>query len=186
MLRIKHTFPIATALLIAVAAWLLFGERQPAPDLAPLAPAETDYYVRDFTLLTSDDDGAWRYRLEAEHMLHFPATEHWEMEAPRIKVFTQEGPNWYGIADRGRAWDEGEHIRLDGAVRLWQAPTPTGTSLIVTSSDVRVRPVEDYADSDTYTVVTQGRDRMEGIGARIWFDRQQVELLSNVKAHLEP
>lgn len=186
MLRLKHAFPVAATLLLVVAAWLLFGDRGTAPALAPLAPAETDYYVHDFTLLTSDEDGRWRYRLEAEHMLHFPATEHWEMQAPRLVVFTREGPNWYGVAEQGRAWDEGEHIRLDGDVRFWQVPAPEAPSVVVNSADVRVRPLEEYAESDALSVVTRSYERMEGIGARIWFDRQEVELLSNVNARFEP
>ncbi len=188
MFRSKRWFTLVSAMVLALLAWLMFDDRPPSQDEAESSPPpDTDYYVAHFTLMGSDASGRWSYRLQAERMLHFPATEHWEFEAPQVEFFSAEGANWYGVAERGRAWDEGEHVLLLGEVNLWRPASEQNPALWLDTSEVHLLPAQNQAHTDQAALLRQDTGSyIQGVGARIWLDQERVELQSRVRARYEP
>ena len=60
-----------------------------------------------------------------------------------------------------------------------------GTWISVESREVRVRPKEDYAESDETTVIRTDEWVKRGIGMRAWTEREQLQLLEQVKGRYE-
>jgi lipopolysaccharide export system protein LptC len=187
MFRSRGAFTVASLLLLAVLAWWIADERpalQPVPLERP--DDQSDYYLRNFTMMTSGDDGLWNYRLEAQRMLHFPKTEHWEFEAPRLEFYTEQGANWYGEAERGRAWAAGDEILLQGEVHLWRPGSEVNVETRLETSEVHLHTQQRYAQTEAHAVLRQPAGRIEGIGAHAWLDEQRVELQSKVRGFYEP
>ncbi|RFA30289.1 LPS export ABC transporter periplasmic protein LptC [Alkalilimnicola ehrlichii] len=184
----RRLFPLVSLVVMAVMAWWVFDEREqpPPPTAEEQPPEETDYYARQLHLLTSGADGRWRYRLEADDMMHYPRTEHWEFDTPRLELYTEDGANWYGTAERGRAWADGDEVLLQGQVRLWRPAGETREATQLDTAEVHLQTQEHYAETDQLAVLTQESGRIEGIGARAWLDEGRIELLSRVRAHYAP
>ena len=185
MFSSRRLFPWVSLLVLALLAWWMIDERpdyRPPPDRAP---QDTDYYAENFSLMSSDAAGRWSYRLEAANMLHFPASEHWEFLAPRIEFYTERGANWYGVAEHGRAWSEGEEVLLQGEVRLWRPASAVNPATQLDTAEVYLRPTEQYAQTEQPALLRQETSRVAAVGFRAWLGEERIELLSRVRAHYE-
>ena len=53
--------------------------------------------------------------------------------------------------------------------------------VVVTTRDVRLRPKEQYAETDAPVNIARGPDTIDAIGARVFLDQGIVELLSSAR-----
>lgn len=184
----KRLLPALAILGLALASWWPFG-REPTPEQVAAVPTEPrpDYYLRDFTADRSDETGRWNYRIHAQSMFHFPDSESWTLDAPRLIFFGEDGVNWLIRAERGRVWSEGEEAELLGEVILERPKAPERPSLTLVTRDMYLRPPEHYAETEAPVLITQaGQGELRGVGARAWLDKELYELLSQVEGHYVP
>lgn len=184
----RRLFPVVATALLAALAWWQFGERRPpAPELdVEEAERRADYYLRGFELLSSGEDGRWRYRLQGERMLHFPDDGSWTLQAPALSLLTESGAPWRGEAPRGQVWNDGREARLHGAVTLRRAESAANRPVTIQTREVYLRPQEHYAETAEPVTVTQDASRLEAVGARVYADQERYELLSEVEARYAP
>ncbi len=178
---------IVIGLLIGV-AWLIADR----PDRAPPRPEpvipereRADYFMEGFTIHAADESGAWRYRLTADDLYHYPEREVWELTRPEVEMFAATGANWYGTAPRGSAWDEAERVLLHEDVHFWRPESPVNRPLQLDTSELWLYPEEDVAETEEHAILRQDASHTEGVGAKAWLKRQQIELKSEVKGHHE-
>jgi len=183
----RYLFPLLViALLIGLGWWLSEDNGQPQPALAQGEEAETDYYLRGFVLHSADDSGRWRYRVEGERLLHYVKDGVSTIAAPRMVFYTAEGAPWYGTAERGRLWAGGDQGELLGAVELRRPASAHNRAVTLTTRDVRLRPNDQYAETDAPVRIDHEAGWLTGVGGRVYLDQDRYQLLSKVKGRYEP
>lgn len=187
--RRRRLVPVAAAALLPLLGWWLY---QGAPRQAPAPPApehareRVSYYLLDATLTATDDDGRPDYRVRATRMRRFEETDSWTFTRPRWTLYTDEGVPWHGRADFGRAWNDAEQARLSGNVHLHRPGTAAGQPLEVVTSEVYLRPREDYARTQRPIVAHSPGSRLRGIGAELFMAEQRLLVQSHVEGIYTP
>lgn len=188
MPRFSQIVLVLAALAAAAAlAWQLLGgsREQPTPQVRDEA-AGSDYYVTDARLLQTDELGRPEYRITASRMTHFPEQDLWLLQEPTMQLFTEAGEPWHGKAERGRVWAGGDEAELQGQVQLWRQASEVNRPITIDTSQVYLRPPENYAETAAPVAVQQEQNHLTGVGAQVYLDEERYVLLSNVKGHYEP
>lgn len=188
MPRFNQVVLCLAALLAAVfIGWRLLGGQaeRPPPEIGDEA-AQSDYYVTGARLLQTSDLGQPEYAATSIRMTHQQDQDIWLLQAPTIEVFTEAGEPWYGRAEHGRIWADGEEAELQGEVRLWRNASAENRPVTIDSSDVYLRPQQKYAETAAPVEVWQQQNRLVGTGARVYLDEERYELLSDVRGHYAP
>jgi lipopolysaccharide export system protein LptC len=106
-------------LLAAVTWWLV--KNTPVPgEVRPKAPLrhEADVVMRGFSVDTHGRDGQLLSRLDGDEARHFPDTDSYEIDGPRVRRVDDQGRVLLASARAGESNADGSHIRLSGDARV--------------------------------------------------------------------
>ncbi len=167
----------------AAAGWWLRERIHAGMAPQPETQAQTvpDYYMENFTVHAMNEAGQPRYQLTAAKMVHYAEDDHSDLTKPHALFFRPAGPPYVLDSPRGQVLQGGEQVDLLGQVEIDRIAGEKNRPLHVTTRDARVFPARNYAESDTFTVITSERSHMQGVGMRAWFDERRLQLLSQVK-----
>jgi len=173
-------------LLSGIAGWLMedVGSRRPAGEEE--LRHDPDYYMEKFTVTAMNDAGQPRYRLDGEYMQHYPDDDTTELTKPHIEIYAEAGPPWYIDAERGWVSADGELVLLLGGVVARQENPDTKRTRILSSDELRVRPNDEYAETDKPVTLTSGPNIVQAIGMRAYIGEGRLQLLSNARGKYEP
>lgn len=144
-----------------------------------------DLYMVNFTTTTMNQQGRPDRRLSAERMAHFPATGIQEFVRPHLSLYQESGEPWQVSSERGVLSADGDELMLLGEVDIWRN-NPDGTlGIRIETSDVRVLPDTEYAETDDSALITTASGRTSGVGMRAFLKQERVELLSEVHTIVE-
>jgi len=181
----KALLPVLAVLALAL-GWRLLNDDGAQPPELRGEEARSDYYVTGARLTQTDPQGRLEYAITAARMLHRPDLDSWLLEAPAMTFFTEAGEPWYGRAERGRVWADGDEAELLGEVRLWREGSAMNRPVTIDTRDVHVRPPQKYAETAAPVAVRQQQNRLDAVGARIYLDEDRYQLLSEVRGHYVP
>ncbi len=177
---------IVLVLLVAVGWWVLDEDTHDPVPADPEEMAERpDYFMEDFTLDATGDDGVRRYRLQSPSMEHFIGDDLWLLEHPEVTYFADTGEPWRMRAERGRAWNNVEDVHLEGEVQIRRSGGEHNLPANMDTSEVFLKPERRYAETDEHAVYWRTDARLEGVGVRAWLDEDKLELLSEVRGRYE-
>ncbi|MCP1673889.1 lipopolysaccharide export system protein LptC [Natronocella acetinitrilica] len=185
----RWVFRIVAGLVIAAAGWWILDEDTVDPVVAPdsLERERTpDYFVENFTLDATDEQGVRTYRLQGDTMTHFMDDDLWRVQQPWMIYYTESGSPWHLRSERGRAWNSVTEAMLEGDVTIRREASDENLEANIDTSEVYLRPQARYAETDQYAVYYRDGLRISGIGVRGYLDRQQIEMLSEVRGVYEP
>ena len=144
-----------------------------------------DLYMEDFTTTTMTESGRPGRRLSADSMAHFPATGMRVFTRPHLKVYAERREPWQAISERGELAPGSDELLLLGDVDIWRN-NPDGTLEIrIETSDVRVLPETEYAETDEPALITTQSGYTKGVGLRAFMKDSRIELLSEVHTVVE-
>ncbi len=184
----RWIFHLSALGIIALAGWWILDEDTVEPPTPDVMEVETrpDYFVEGFTVAATDENGVVTYRLGGERMLHFMGRDLWTIDAPVVTFIPEIGEPWVLRSETGRAWNNVTEAQLEGEVTIRRARGPGNLEANVDTSEVYVLPAERYAETDEFAVYYREGTRISGTGARGYLERDQFELLSEVKGHYVP
>ena len=180
---------IALALLLAAVSGLYWVDtlRRTTPETAEPAPAarEPDYYFTGFELRSFERAGAPTYSLQGERMTHYDDDDTATIAAPVLDYRAPEGALWHVTAERGHVGPGGDRVDLVREVvvdRSAEASSP----MEFRTSRLTVLTAAGRAETDRPVTGTAPTWRTRGTGMTAWFDRDLVELHSEVTTRYEP
>lgn len=185
--RAGTIFPVAlVAMLAALTFWLerlVEGPDGPSP---PRDPGTPDFMIENLKATKMTPEGRAEYSLAAAKMVHFPASDVTEVEAPRLVQWRADAPPMRVSADRGTVSGNGAELHLEGDVVIVRDSAPGRGELRVATSYLQVIPDGEIARTPEHVVVTQDGSRLEGVGMEFNNKTREFELRSLVSGTYLP
>lgn len=152
---------------------------------APVRPHEPDYYIEDMVRNTLDETGALKNVLYADLVTHYPDDDSTELSQPRMEIYNGGNDPWYVIAESGWVSSGNEVVLLHGEVEIWRLNDAGERKFEVLTSELRVLPKEQYAETDNPATITSKTSLTKTIGMRANFAHDRLELLKQVRSRHE-
>lgn len=171
-------------LLIAVfgSGWLAERLAPPAEPRVAKAAGQIDYYSRNIHRMTSDIGGKPLNVLDAEKLIHFQNDDHTELERPVLTLYSTDGPPWVIHGERGTAASKGTDVFLEGPVLVLRDADRNGRTVRAETSNVRIKPEEEYGETEDFVQIFSPPDELSGIGMQVHFGKAlRVTVLSSVR-----
>lgn len=146
---------------------------------------EPDYYLTNMVRNSMDEDGSLSSVLKADKVVHFPDDDSTELARPRMEIYNGSSNPWYVVADSGLLKSGNDVILLHGKVRIWRLDGVGNRELEVVTTELRVFPKVQYAETDNAATLTSPTSVTHTIGFKANFEHDRVELLERVRSHHE-
>ena len=129
-------------------------------------------------------DGTPKNRLHADYMAHYPDNDTSELVNPRLEVFQQDKQPMFIVADKGWVTSNNEVILLTGEVNIWQDDNAGNRKMEINTTDVRILPGQEYAETDNEATFTNSDMVTTATGVRAYFKEERIVLLDNVHTRI--
>ncbi|MGB5199955.1 MAG: LPS export ABC transporter periplasmic protein LptC [Sedimenticolaceae bacterium] len=172
----------------AVLSWWLL-QHNPPDDPSALSGAQrtVDYYVVGLDVTRMTPAGVPAHRLRAQTLRHFSSDETTELDRPHLTVFQADAPPWEVDAEQARMSADGSLLLLTGEVLIERAAGDATRPIRMQTREVRVKPREDYAETDEKVRVVSNANRLDAVGMQAWLrPPSRIRFLSQVKGHYVP
>jgi len=173
----KNQFTLITLAIISSIGIVSVLE---SPDEAPLVetdPHFVDAYVKDFTMVSMNENGQPDYTLTADLMEHFNDTGESEISEP-VFNFNRDDNAWVISARSGIIDDDNIWVTLNKDVVMLQKDT--ATPLKLKTSKLRFNTKTQVANSDRPVDITQGSLSLKSNGLKFNNITGRLELLAGV------
>lgn len=168
-------------LLSGLSGWLLDNLTDQEKEKEDLPRHDPDFFMENFTVTAMNTTGTPRYKLSADKMKHYPDDDTSELNRPHITIFRIDTPPWIIDADRGWASANGELVLLIGNVRVNREASASTRAMSLTTEELRLRPNDDYAETDKPVTIVSGKDITRAIGMRAYLKEGRLQLLSSAR-----
>jgi lipopolysaccharide export system protein LptC len=169
----------------AATFWVWHKLDEEAAKAVASRPHEPDYYLMDMVRSTMGKDGALQSVLRADTMFHYPDDDTAELARPRMEIYNEDARPWYVVAERATVKSGNEVVLLHGIVEIWRVDDAGQRELEVITSELRVFPRVQYAETDDPATITSPTSVTKSIGFRANFEHDRLELLERVKSRHE-
>jgi len=176
---------LAVLLLGIGSFWLLHELELEERRAAQQRLHEPDYYIDQMVRRTLGAEGELANVLRAKRLEHFPDDDSTELASPHLEIYNGDVEPWHVIAERGWVSSGNEVVLLHGEVEIWRQNAAGQRVYQVLTSELRVLPKEQYAESDTPTTILGPSTVSHAVGMRANFAHDRLELLNRVRARHE-
>ncbi|MDA0821876.1 MAG: LPS export ABC transporter periplasmic protein LptC [Proteobacteria bacterium] len=146
---------------------------------------EPDYHIEDMVRNTLDETGALKNVLYSDLVTHYPDDDTTELANPRLEIYNGNSEPWYVIAESGWISSGNEVVLLHGEVEIWRQDAEGRREFEVLTSELRVLPQEQYAETADPATIINKTTTTDTIGMRANFAHDRLELLKQVKTRHE-
>jgi len=149
-------------------------------------PHSLDYFLDDFSAITTSADGQPEKRLTAQRMVHFPDDDSTELTQPRMTFYQPPDPPWRIRSESGWIAGDKEQVLLQGEVNIDREGSTHVRPMHITTRDLRIRPDEDYAETEATVHARSDRSWIKAEGMQAWFAAPvRIKLLANARGRYE-
>ncbi len=150
-------------------------------------------YMKQVETREFDAQGKLHYQLATPQVTHYqmhpdgPSEGDYTLiEQPVMGFYDAEATApWRVTADTGRSEGNGQLIRLLDNV-LIQQQTPSQGLIQITTTELRVRPREQFAETDKAVKMRSAKGQIDAIGMDADLAQSRLQLKSQVKAVYDP
>jgi lipopolysaccharide export system protein LptC len=184
----KYAYLLVLSLAI-VTGWVVEIFQLPEDTVKSVDPVKKhspDYFSKGYLKKEMDEQGMLKSELFAEEMLHYSDDGMTHMVKPVLTLYNDKSPPWVIQSDTGVLSMDGEDLSLNGQVIINRKAAKGIKQLRIETHNLRVRPKENYAESDEWAKLTSPPHWTEGIGIQMVFKKPiSLKLLANVKSYYE-
>lgn len=151
------------------------------------------FYMKEVETREFDAQGKLHYQLSTPQVTHYQVHpdgptegDYTLIEKPDMGFFDAEGTApWLVTAETGRSETNGQLIRLLDNVLIKQQ-TPTQGLIQITTTELRVRASEQFAETDKAVKMRSAKGQIDAIGMDADLAQSRLQLKSQVKAVYDP
>lgn len=183
--------PVLVLVLViaAAASWWLArpADEGTASTATNRGEREIDYYITGLDVTRMTEAGVPAHRLRTPRLRHFTDDETSELEQPHLTVYQTDAPPWEVDADHAWVSADGSLILLQGDVLITREGDVDDRPMRIVTSNLRVQPEQDYAETDEQVRVFSESDWVDSIGMQAWMrPPSRLKFLSQVKGYYVP
>ena len=146
---------------------------------------EPDYFLENVVRTTTGENGELRNILRATLVEHFPDDDSTELASPHLEIYNGAAEPWHVVAERGWISSGNDVVLLKGDVEIWRLGDGGRRAYEVITSELRVLPREQYAETDNPTIIVGAESVTHSIGMRANFAHSRLELVQRVRSRYE-
>lgn len=174
---------LIAALVAAMSGWLLGAVKSSlfVPVSSP-QPHSIDYYVKNFTLTSTDTNGMMSRKLEGAFYVHYADDDTSDVERPMLTTYKNDAPDWHIAASTGWVGPGAGFVQLRGDVVMTRyAALTANNDLQIKTPTLMIFPDNDYAQTDEKVVITNESTTTQGVGMTADLKQKRLQLLAQVK-----
>ncbi|MES2101469.1 MAG: LPS export ABC transporter periplasmic protein LptC [Pseudomonadota bacterium] len=180
--------PLLLMAALALGTWWLVkntplfeGDRAVAP-----LRHEPDYTMTQFMVQRFGASGAMRVQIEGDLMRHYPDTDTFEIDNPRIRTIGDDGRATTATARLALSNRDGSEVQLSGGAHVVRAATPTQTAIEFRGEFLHYFQFTERVRSHLPVVVTQGGSEIRADAMAYDNLARVLDLKGRVRAVLTP
>jgi lipopolysaccharide export system protein LptC len=177
---------LGLVLLIAAAlsGWSAWKQRD-VPEVDTPSTERADYLMRDFEMISLDNQGQESMTLRAPEMQRSPKDETFQITTPLFLLPDTDGKHWEMRSKTAWVSAKGDEVRLSGQVN---GHSPQGTAVPTTFETERLNvfPRKNLASTEAAVTITRPGSILSGVGFETNTKTKQYTFKSQVKARYEP
>lgn len=180
----RWAVPAVLLALAGASTWMLqsLHNRTTQVTLRPLdAP---DAYMDTFVTVEMNDAGRPKRRLEADRMVYL-ADRTVMLTNPHYVLYRTEREPWHVRSGRGQVSPDGNVLVLTGGVDIWRNDGSGARNLDIRTEDLTVLTESEYGETAGPATISMPASTSTGVGMRAWLDETRIELLSEVRTHVD-
>lgn len=188
-LPLRGWWSLAGLLLLAGLSYaLLRWVENSMREAVPVESQDPILVIDRFRAVRMSAAGLREYVVEAPRLTQLPGQLGTRIEQPILEWYQPDGETreWRLRAERGWVAADQNTIRLEGTVVMSRAADSGKTPVEVTTRDILIRPAERYAETAAPARAVTPGGEVRAVGVRAYLDREQLELLSDVRGYYEP
>jgi lipopolysaccharide export system protein LptC len=187
VVRIPRPGLFAAVLAAAALTWWLSGG---VPEEEPAAATSgghiPEYFARNLKTVTMDAQGRPARALQTPHLTRFLDDQSSELETPVLTVYKEGEPPWVIRSERAWVSADGDTAILQGKVRISRDGAPGVRPVQIDTTNLLVRPDDDYAETAEFATLASQGNRASGVGVQAWLGKpNRIKFLSQARGHYE-
>lgn len=181
---------ILFGLVLSLSLWIsLAFLRQHTERPTVSSDAEVDAFMHDVTYIQLNKAGALASQVIAKTMTHSVTPDHYLFEQPLVKIVDTNNYTWEIAAKNGKRAAENGNIDVWGNVTVRQlASSKTNKKLsslaehlMMQTTTLTFYPKENRATTAAPVVITQLKNVISAVGAKLDLQHNTMELLAKIK-----
>lgn len=164
-LRLGAWTPVLLLAIAAAFSWWVAQvvmRAEQHPKLSAAQSALPDYLLHDFSAASYNAQGQLSAVLRGVQMAHLPATDTFDITAPRLHAVNPQGLVTTATAQRGLSNKDGSNLQLLGNAVVERSGTANQPPVVVRSDFLNIFPNQQIVQSNRPTVVQQGQTQFSG------------------------
>ncbi|RLA26219.1 MAG: LPS export ABC transporter periplasmic protein LptC [Gammaproteobacteria bacterium] len=174
-------------LIFVISMWAVnyFPEQKTATK--PVASERSaTYFAVGYSKTQMDQNGLTNSKLTADYAESFSGNIGTRLKKPVMTVYKEETPPWVIRSETGHISPGGNQISMNGQVFIDRAAAENAREVKIKTSNLRVQPNRNYAETDDWAEMVSGLDRISGVGMKLFYqDPLYIKLLANIKGRHE-
>ena len=156
--------PLLLMAVLALGTWWLVKNTPLFETNRTLAPPrhDPDYTMTQFMVQRFAPDGKLRAQIEGDVLRHYPDTDTFEIDNPRILAIGVDGRLTHASAQRGLSNSDGSEMQLSGGAHVVREATPKDEAIDFRSEFLQYFQNSERVQSHLPVVVTQGSTEIDG------------------------
>lgn len=183
----RNLLVYAVLAILAIATWWLARLSEPDQVEQTVAPEHSpDYFSTGYIKIEMNIDGKPKNKVVADKVIHYSDDNTTELQNPLMTIYKVDAPNWMIQSEIGIVPAGGRDMFLKGKVYINREQAEGVKPIMVNTSNLRVNPEQDYAETDEWAELIMPPNRTTGIGMEANFGTPlRIKLLSNVRGRYE-
>ena len=141
-----------------------------------------DYFSLEYVKWEMDEAGRLKSKLIAKTMTHYADDNTTHLELPEMVLIKEATPPWIIRSETGVLSADGQDLLLNGKAVTTRAAGQNVRALTINSSNMRVKPNLNYAETDEWVELLSPPNRTEGVGMKLNYSEPiRIELFSKVR-----
>jgi lipopolysaccharide export system protein LptC len=173
--------------LVALVSWWLVKLSGLDEMTSAKAPAHSaDYFSKVYRKREMNDAGILKSQLIADQMIHYSDDGTTTLLKPLFYSYNENNPPWLIQSNTGLLSADGKDLLLNGAVTINRAKAPGIRPLTINTSQLKVKPDSQYAETDTWAELISPPNKTSGTGMKLVYAQPvHLQLLAHVKGNYE-
>lgn len=145
-----------------------------------------DYYLNDFTLMKTDNNGNVRYHVTGQHLTHNQASGASDIYRPYIEARSNEGELVTINSQKATQAGNSGNMSLSGEIKVHKPLFKDSPEFTLTTQNLTYSPSTQTISSADDIALVSDQGYLRGTGFETKLDEQELRILSNVQAEFKP